>query len=941
MVNAMVATRRLAKFFTHFEIDTDDHYTMSDIEDYRCLEVTYTNKNFQSSEADEESLIVETVTGTQDDTNQTAIKICTGNFTWDSKSTHPIIQNIDIDIKAGSLIMIVGAVGSGKSSLLSAIIGEMMSLNGKIDVKSKHGKYNGVAYSAQTAWIVNASLKDNILFGKPYEETRYTQVIAACALQPDIDILPAGDLTEIGEKGINLSGGQKQRVSVARAMYSDKDIVLLDDPLSALDIHVGSHLFKEGIMGLIRNNKTVVLVTHHLQFLQYADDILVMENGTIIHNGTFEDICASDPNLFANWKMPTVESEMSGPESDNKEERNALMKQVGQTDLVGDGDKEGNQNQELSTGQLIKAEEREKGAVSYRVYKYFLMSMGWRIITLVLCLRVIQEIVSLSRIFWLANWAEAGDFSANITTNLTREVDNRYYIAGYGWLTLATVVTTAMFVFCGVYAMYMAARNIHFDMIRNIFGSPLRFFDTTPGGRILNRLSSDTQIVDFKLLVTLISVLYFVVGLLLGLIAIVIVQPIFLLEIVPVIIGFVFVERYFIASSRELRRLDSITKSPVFAHFSETLGGLPTIRAYKAQNRLFVELLKRIDTNNTAYLHLSACNGWVGTMLTFLAILIKIMASFTAVILAERSELSSSYVGLVLAFAFSVPYLLRELVKFSAEIEIQMNAVERIHHYTELPNETKEGKEPPLSWPQKGEIKIEDIHARYAASLPCILKSVNLNIKPGEKIGVCGRTGSGKSSLTLALLRMIDTYKGRIVIDGEDIAELPLRTLRRRLSIIAQEPILFTGTIRDNIDPEGVKSDTELWDALEMAQLKGVVTELDEGLDYEVSEGGENFSVGQRQLFCFVRAFLRNSRILIMDEATASIDYDTELILQELVKSHFVDKTVITIAHRVSTILKSDSVVVLSEGEIVEHDTPANLLANQSTIFASLVQANQ
>ncbi|XP_072018400.1 ATP-binding cassette sub-family C member 9-like [Amphiura filiformis] len=806
---------------------------------------------------------------------------------------------------------------------------------------------NGVAYSAQTAWIVNASLKENILFGKPYNETRYKQIIDACALQQDIDILPAGDLTEIGEKGINLSGGQKQRVSVARAMYSEKETVLLDDPLSALDVHVGGHLFKEGIIEiLIKEGKTVVLVTHQLQFLHNADKVLVMQHGVIFHDGTFDEVSSTDPTLFASCEQSLVEmgeseSEASESEPDLIEERSALMKQVHQK-AVGKGvQKDYSSDQALNfDGQLTQDEELERGSVSFRVYKYLVQSMGWPVLLTFFIFRVAQVVGGLGKNFWLVVWSEAS-VNVHVTANSTMEVDNLYYIAIYGSLTLGVIVTACFMSILGVNAMFIAARTIHSDMIRNLFGSPLRFFDTTPVGRTMNRLSSDTYNVDIKLLEALTAVCYYSISLPSFLLAIAIVQPIFLLEMIPAAIAFWFVYKLFIASTRELQRLNSVTKSPVFAHFAETLGGLSTIRAYKVQERLFNELLQRIDVNNTAFLYLSACNGWMGNTMCFLSATLMLMASVTSVFMAETGRLNASSVGLVLFYAFLLPELLGKIILYSGETEIMMNAVERIQYYTELPNEPKGGKEPASSWPHRGEIKIEDIYVRYATDLPCVLRAINLHIKPGEKVGICGRTGSGKSSLTLTLFRVIDTYKGRIVIDGEDIANLPLRTLRRRLSIIPQEPILFTGTIRDNIDPEGSKSDTELWDALESAQLGHVVSYLDAGLDYEVSEGGENFSVGQRQLFCLVRAFLRNSRILIMDEATASIDYDTESILQDAVKSIFFDKTVITIAHRVSTILKSDTIVVLNEGEIAEYDTPENLLANESSIFSSLVQANK
>ncbi|XP_072050893.1 ATP-binding cassette sub-family C member 9-like [Amphiura filiformis] len=955
LVNATVATRRLTKFFTHSEKETETEIGghIDETPNVGMPPHNGTSKGFRFnwkrkwkgffSGVEEETIPlmmtqhlthingVDQSRKSAVDDEVTVIKIWNGG----NKTS----------IERGKLIMVVGAVGSGKSSLLSAIIGEMTTLKGTVNV---HNQNNGVAYSAQTAWILNASLKTNILFGKPYNKSRYKRIIDACALQQDIDILPAGDLTEIGEKGINLSGGQKQRVSVARAMYSENNIVLLDDPLSALDVHVGGHLFKEGIIGiLIKDGKTVVLVTHQLQFLQYADKVLVMQDCAIVHDGTFDEVRSSDPSLFASWKQSLVErteSEFQQSESDVEEESHALMKQVYQR-VPGKGINNDYSNDQALNhdGQLTQDEELERGSVSFRVYKYFVKSMGWPIVVIYVLLRFTLEAVTLSKLFWLAAWSEASEkvnASTNNTTDMV-EVDNRYYIAVFGCITLLFSVVVFSITIIGVTAIFIAAKNIHSEMIRNIIGSPLRFFDTTPAGRIMNRLSSDTHIVDSKLMLTLMALIRSFISLPSFMTTVVIIQPIFLIGLIPVAIAFCLVYKRYIASSRELHRLNSITKSPVFAHFSETLGGLSTIRAYKAQERLFNELIRRIDVNNTAFLYLSACNGWIGSTLAILTAILMLMASITSVFMAETGRLHVSEVGLVLFFTFVMPVLLMNTIQNSADTEIMMNAVERIQYYTELPNEPKGGKEPARSWPQRGEIMIEDIHVRYANHLPSVLRSVNLYIAPGEKVGICGRTGSGKSSLTLTLFRVIDTYKGRIVIDGEDIANISLRTLRQRLCIIPQDPILFTGTIRDNIDPQGSKSDKELWNALESVKLGQVVSQLDAGLDYEVSEGGENFSVGQRQLFCLVRAFLRNSRILIMDEATASIDYDTESIVQDTVKSIFGDKTVITIAHRVSTILKSDTIVVLNEGQIAEYDTPENLLANDSSIFASLVQANK
>ncbi|XP_072025399.1 ATP-binding cassette sub-family C member 9-like [Amphiura filiformis] len=876
--------------------------------------------------------------------DETAIKITRGHFTWDRESNTPILRNIHVAFPAGKLVMVVGAVGSGKSSLLSAIVGEMTTLKGGVQFEKKNTK---VAYTTQRAWVINATLRENILFGKPFDHYKYQRIIDACALKPDLDVLPAGDLTEIGEKGINLSGGQKQRVSVARAMYSDKEIVLMDDPLSALDVHVGDHLFTDGIKGiLLKAKRTVILVTHQLQHLQHANLVLVMKDGRIVEQGTFDDIVSRDANLFADWSLTQdihSESATSASEFDDEEERRARKEQMRQKSIGVTGQNTGKGKPDYvksTTGELMEAEELERGSVSYEVYLYLLKSMGWPTIISYLIFRILQEVANIGRQFWLAAWSDAG-VVLNRTANSTEEVDSNYYVIGYTAISLGLLIATIMMALFGVIAFYLAAKHIHVAMVRNIFRSPIRFFDTTPVGRILNRLSNDTQIIDIKLMVTYFSFMYYVISLPASLLSIGIITPVFLVEIIPCFFIYIYLQRYFIRSSRELQRLDSITRSPVYAHFSETLGGLPTIRAYGEEERFFNTLLEKIDINNTAFLYLQAGYSWIGSQLNFISLTLMLMISLTTIITMEVSGLSSSYVGLSLSYAITVTYLLYMILRFAADTEIQMNAVERVRHYTQLSNEDPSGTEPPPTWPSLGGIQIEDIYVRYADNLPPVLTGVNLYVRPGEKVGICGRTGSGKSSLTLTLFRLINMFEGRILIDGEDIARLPLATLRRRLSIIPQDPMLFSGSIRNNLDPEGKKTDSDLWKALETAQLKAVVSELETGLDYVVTEGGENFSVGQRQLFCVARAFLRNSKILIMDEATASIDYDTEKVLQTVTSSAFLDKTVITIAHRISTIMNSDTIVVLNEGKIVEHDTPEILLSKKSSLFASLVQANK
>ncbi|XP_041460450.1 ATP-binding cassette sub-family C member 9-like isoform X1 [Lytechinus variegatus] len=876
-------------------------------------------------------------TGSGDVHDDVAIKISDGSFTWDPDSTEAILSDINVEIPRGKLTMVIGAVGCGKSSLLSAMLNEMTTLSGTL----KHsGKTSSIAYAPQKAWLVNATLKDNVLFGEEMSSSKYRKVIQACALEPDIDMLPGKDMTEIGEKGINLSGGQKQRVSVSRWLYSDRDVIILDDPLSALDMHVGSHLFEKGIQGLLmKQKKTVILVTHQLQYLPEADKIIVMKDGRISCQGTPEEIAEADPSIMtesekAIKEVTESEAEGSGAESESVlNERRALKKQISRQMSIGkDGSVE---RGDEKTGRLIEEEEKEKGSVSYKMYLYYFRAMGYWIACLMLGCVALRSGLQVATNFWLSDWSEAG-------LNLTGDAKSTsYYLRGYAGFSVSTVFGSVLSNIFSCIGALLAARAIHFALLKNIIGIPMRFFDTTPVGRILNRLSSDTQWIDQRLIHSCNMLLNTLVAVIASFIVNAIVNAYFVIFLVP--IGFIFmcILVYFVATSRMLQRLESVTRSPVFAHFSETLGGLPIIRAYRDEKRFFKDILVKIDKNNTALVYLYTANRWLAIRLDYLGAVVVLIASLSALLGALYLDVDASLVGLAITYSLEISIYMNMVVRGCADLELQMNAMERIRYYTEVPNEEYDGMEPPPEWPQKGEIVLDNISVRYARELDPVLHDVSVTIPPGQKLGICGRTGSGKSSLTLSLFRIIDTFKGRIMVDGVDIASVPLITLRQRLSIIPQDAVLFTGTIRHNIDPAGVKTDDELWKALEIAQLKEVVSPLEGGLDYIVTEGGENFSVGQRQLFCLARAFLRNSTILVMDEATASIDQETDRILQDVVADVFQDRTVITIAHRVGTILDSDNILTLSDGRVVEFDSPNALLEKEDSVFASLVKAGK
>ncbi|XP_063952974.1 ATP-binding cassette sub-family C member 9-like [Lytechinus pictus] len=978
-VNAVVSTRRLSVFFTAPEVeDKDDGRRKEDGDSYQTngtpdfptnstevpnSRVVNPRKEASRSSGKEDTyrLLRESdddlasssydnpvhrspINSPHEDvlSGDVILKVTDGNFTWDNTSTAPILSGIQLELHAGQLTMIVGQVGSGKSSLLSAVLGEMTTLQGEVRWNREQST---IAYAAQKAWLINASLKENIVFGNQFSADRYEKVIKACCLQPDIDILPAGDETEIGEKGINLSGGQKQRVSVARAMYSYNNVVILDDPLSALDVHVGSDMFYKGIMEfLIENQRTVILVTHQIQYLEHADQVIYMKDGLIGHQGTMKEIGAKDANLMSLWNVTIKEITESEPESEDEtktaEERKKLIRSVSQTEEV----KMKQAGKDKDSGKIIEKEERMLGSVSMKYYWYYIQAFGPFAFIVIFILALAQNAAQAATNFWLSAWSDAG---ANITGNDTKSQSQAIldkYLGGYAGLSVANIVISLIWSTILLINALYTARIVHNVMLQQVIHAPLRFFDTTPIGRVLNRFASDIQVMDQRMGQLLVQAIKFTLAAIAGVIVNTIISWYFVVAILPVAIFYVLLMKLFIKTSRELQRLESISRSPIFAYFSETLGGLPTIRAYSLNNRFQRNILRKIETNNTAFIYLQTGNRWLGVRLDTIGAMVVFLAGMSSLAASAISPetFGPSLVGLAITYAMSIAGLLNWVIRCAADLEMAMNAVERINFYSEIDIEDYDGSViPASSWPDDGHILFDNVSARYARELDPVLKKVSVHFKAGEKIGICGRTGSGKSSLTLTLFRIIDMFHGEIVIDGINITRIPLKELRTRLAIIPQDPVLFTGTIRFNLDPMGDRTDDEVWQSLEIAQLKGVVTELNLGLDSNISEGGENFSVGQRQLFCLARAFLRKTKILVMDEATASIDFETDRILQEVVATAFQDRTVLTIAHRVATIMDADRILVLADGVIEEYGTPEALLAKENGIFASLVQSGK
>ncbi|XP_039995158.1 canalicular multispecific organic anion transporter 1 [Xiphias gladius] len=889
------------------------------------------------------------------------VSVRDGSFAWE-REAEPLLKNVSFDINPGRLVAVVGAVGSGKSSLMSALLGEMHCTKGFINIRGS------LAFVPQQAWIQNATLRDNILFGSPHEETRFQQVIQACALAPDLELLPGGDLTEIGEKGINLSGGQKQRVSLARAAYSQADIYLLDDPLSAVDSHVGKHLFDQviGPNGLLKD-KTRILVTHGVSFLPHVDEIVVLKDGVVSEVGSYNSLRASRGafseflDTYAREQSNQTRSESDRcqdtadveliPEREDTQPDSPLEDTVSVTLKRENSIRRSQRNHsvrlrknssirksevvqrcESKKGQrLIEKETMETGQVKFSVYHQYLRAMGWGYAVVVFLVYFIQNIAFIGQNLWLSDWTNDAVEYQNMTYPAWKR-DTRVGVFG------ALGVAQGIFVFLGTLllanASISASRILHSRLLNNILRVPMVFFDTTPIGRVVNRFAKDIFTVDEAIPQSFRSWLLCLLGVMGTLFVICLATPFFTIIIIPLALVYYFVQRFYLATSRQLRRLDSVSRSPIYSHFGETVSGLSVIRAYGHQERFLKHNEITIDENLKSVYPWIVSNRWLAIRLEFLGNLVVFFAVLFAVI--ARNSLDSGLVGLSISYALNVTQTLNWLVRMTSELETNIVAVERVIEYSKIENEAKwvTDTRPPEKWPKEGRLQFENYKVRYRPGLDVVLHGITCDINSTEKIGIVGRTGAGKSSLTNCLFRIIEAAEGRILIDDIDIATIGLHDLRNMLTIIPQDPVLFSGTLRMNLDPFDKFNDEDIWRVLELSHLKDYVAGLQEKLQHEVAEGGENLSVGQRQLLCLARALLRKSCILILDEATAAVDLETDDLIQSTIRKEFSHCTVLTIAHRLHSIMDSSRVMVLDAGKIVEFDSPSNLLEKQGHFYA-------
>ncbi|KAH7568510.1 hypothetical protein JRO89_XS06G0008700 [Xanthoceras sorbifolium] len=861
-----------------------------------------------------------------------AITIKNGNFSWDPKAERPTLSNINLDIPVGSLVAVVGSTGEGKTSLISAMLGEIPPVSDATAVI--RGR---VAYVPQVSWIFNATVRDNILFGSAFESGRYDKAIDVTALQHDLDLLPGGDLTEIGERGVNISGGQKQRVSMARAVYSNSDVYIFDDPLSALDAHVARQVFDNCIKGEL-TGKTRVLVTNQLHFLSQVDRVILVHEGMVKEVGTFEDLSING-TLFQKLMENAGKMEEYVEEKENGETVDDKTSKPVANGVINDLPKNASHTDKPKEGKsvLIKQEERERGVVSLKVLSRYKNALGglWVVMILFACY-VSTEVLRVSSSTWLSNWTNQGDVPAH---------GPGYYNLIYLLLSFGQVMVTLTNSFWLIISSLYAARRLHDAMLQSILRAPMVFFQTNPLGRIINRFAKDLGDIDRNVAIFVNMFLGQVSQLLSTFVLIGIVSTMSLWAIMPLLVLFYAAYLYYQSTAREVKRLDSITRSPVYAQFGEALNGLATIRAYKAYDRMADINGKSMDNNIRYTLVNMSANRWLAIRLETLGGLMIWFTATFAVMQNERAENQKEFastMGLLLSYALNITGLLTGVLRLASLAENSLNAVERVGTYIELPSEAPliiESNRPPPGWPSSGAIKFEDVVLRYRPELPPVLHGLSFQISPSDKVGIVGRTGAGKSSMLNALFRIVELERGRILIDDYDIAKFGLMDLRKVLGIIPQSPVLFSGTVRFNLDPFSEHNDADLWEALERAHLKDAIRRNSLGLEAEVSEAGENFSVGQRQLLSLARALLRRSKILVLDEATAAVDVRTDALIQKTIREEFKSCTMLIIAHRLNTIIDSDRVLLLDSGRVLEYDTPEELLSNEESAFSKMVQS--
>ncbi|XP_043488596.1 ATP-binding cassette sub-family C member 4-like [Polistes fuscatus] len=912
----------------------------------------------------------------KDEKNNIILKDITAS--WTDATIVNTLHGINTYMGFNKLYALVGPVGAGKSSFLQLILGELKISHGQIYVKGS------ISYASQESWLFSGTVRNNILFGQPYDPKKYQKVVKACALLKDFEQFPHGDKTLVGDRGAALSGGQRARINLARAVYRDADIYLLDDPLSAVDVHVGKHLFDECINGYLKN-KTRILATHQIQYLKDCDHIIILNNGYVEIEGTFADIQTKKIDFLK--LLVNDESKEKALVKENSIESASDV--LSNTNTVeNEEDVEPQETEELMA----------KGSISKAVYwKYFRAGASIFVMIAFFLSMILGLIGSSGSDYWVAYWTNQeemrlkqeqnraffvdnsnksvltdGDVNSTDSTIRNDTIDNNItHIVFNDFITMQNItaenttnldetftesygldVTTALWVYGGLVTLSIvmtstrnllfykacmtASKNLHNMMFSCLLKAPMLFFNTNPFGRILNRFSKDIGAVDEVLPRTMIeSIQIFTV--MTGILAQVIIINWW--SIVPMLImGFLCwkIRNIYLATAQNLKRLEGTTKSPVFSHVNSSLVGLSTIRSTNAQEMLSKEFDLHQDLHTGAYSLSITTATTFGLALDAVSVLFVAFVTYSFIILNNGNTFAGN-VGLAISQVLILCGMLQHGMRQTAEAIAQMTSVERVLQFTQLDEEgpfaSDPNNKPSQEWPTKGEIKFDRVYLQYSNSDPPVLKNLNFIIQPAMKVGIVGRTGAGKSSLISALFRLSE-FNGAIYIDGMKINKIGLHDLRNKISIIPQDPVLFSATLRDNLDPFNKHDDVALWTTLEEVELKSAFISL----DHQISESGSNLSAGQRQLLCLARAIIENNKILILDEATANVDPATDTLIQSTIRRKLKNCTVLTIAHRLNTIMDSDRILLLDHGEILEFDHPYTLLKNEQSYFYKMAE---
>ena len=829
-----------------------------------------------------------------------------------------VLKDINFEVRQGEFVCVIGEVGSGKSSLLQAILNNMSSAT------PRHTKVivNGsISYVSQESWIQNTTVQNNILFFHPFNVDKYNKILELCELKQDLDVLVGGDLTEIGEKGVNLSGGQKARISLARAMYTDKDIFILDDPISALDAHVGKNIMMNCIVGYLKN-KTRILVTHALQYAAFADRIVYMQEGQIKWSGPYKELALQPFYQTFLEKMNSYHDKKEKEKDKEKNEKTKDKDTISTKSSIISGKNNNNNNQ---IKRITKDEGKEVGKINKKVFFAYFKYIGGFCMLFPLILSLFTwQFLKVGSDMWLGYWSE-------------HQVKNKnmFFFSIYASMALGSTIFNYFRTYLITSGSLKCSVRLHKEMIKNLIDAPINLFhDTTPKGQIFNRLSKDLPTVDTYTMFWFMTLSSFGSSFLGAVIMCSIYQP-YCLFILPFFICICwYLSRFYMNCSRELTRIEGVLNSPILNLINETIPGATTIRAYNFEDIYTRNFQGRVDDHFKVSVFLVGTYQWYLLILNILSFLfLGFLIAFT---LIYKTTFTPKEIGILLTYSIVLNEDLVQFLSAYSNFENTMTKMERCLGYTKIiserPQETEIDKDN-TNWPSQGKIQFIDYSVKYRPDTEIVLKNLSFTVNPGEHLGIVGRTGSGKSTISLCLFRILEAHSGKILIDDVDISKLGLKKLRNSITIIPQDATLMTGTLRYNIDPLGISRTEEIVNVMKRIGFHYILENHPQGLEQNISENGGNLSIGEKQLICITRAILRKSKIVIMDEATASIDFKTEEIIQKAINELLRDSTLITIAHRIKTVVNSDKILVLDNGTIIEYDTPQNLLDNKKSYF--------